>query len=324
MNNEKLSFVIPCYGSENTIKDVIEEIITTIGSKNKYEIICVNDCSPDNVLSVLKELAFSNNNIKVIDLAKNSGKHSAMMAGYRYCSGDVIINLDDDGQCPAYRLYELVEVLHNEYDVAMAHYGVKNQSAFKNFGSKFNDLTVDYLLDKPKDIQITNFSAFKKFVVDEIIRYENPYPYVEGLMLRTTLNIKNISMENRDRLEGKSNFTLKKMVSLWLNGFTAFSVKPLRISTVLGIISSLVGFIYGIWIVIKKLFVDPSLPIGYSSIMAAIMFIGGELMLVLGLIGEYIGRIYISINNAPQYVVRETVNVNKDKNKKELDKVYEI
>lgn len=308
MYRNKLSFIIPCYGSEKTITDVINEIIETVQNKNSYEIICVNDCSPDNVLFVLKELAINNNSIKIIDLAKNSGKHAAVMAGLNYCSGDIIINLDDDGQCPTYRVYELIEALQEGYDIATAYYGINNQSNFKNFGSKLNNMMLNCLIGKPKNIEITNFSVLKRFVVEEIIKYKNPYPYIQGLLLNTTLRIKNIKMENRDRFEGSSNFNFQKMLSLWLNGFTAFSVKPLRVATIVGFICSIVGFIYGIWTILNKIFINSNAPLGYSSTMAAMMFIGGIIMLMLGIIGEYIGRIYISINNSPQYVIREKIN----------------
>lgn len=307
-----LSFVIPCYGSELTIKDVIDEIHKKMSEKSNlcYEVIAVNDSSPDNVLKVLKDIAQNDKKIKIIDFAKNFGKQSAVMAGYSIVEGDIIINLDDDGQCPLDRLWDLIEPLNNGFDVVYAKYPVKKQSAFKNFGSKVNALMARYIIGKPKDLYISNFSAMKRFVVDEIVKYDNPYPYMSGLMLRTTSKICNVDMEERERTAGVGHYTFKRSLKLWLNGFTAFSVKPLRISTVLGAICALIGFVFGIMTIINKL-VHPTMQAGYSSTMAVLLFIGGMIMMMLGMIGEYIGRIYICINNSPQYVIRETVNTEK-------------
>ena len=306
-----LSFVIPCYGSEKTIEYVIDEIIEVVAKKKEfdYEIICVNDQSPDNVFEVLIKLAELNPKIKVIDLAKNFGKHSAVMAGFSVVKGDYIICLDDDGQCPMDRLWDLLDpLLNNEADFSMAKYNEKKQSRFKNFGSSINSLMSRILINKPKELRFTNFKAMKRFIVDEIIKYNNPYPYIEGLTLRTTNRIITVEMEERERYAGVGHFTLRKSISLWMNGFTAFSVKPLRIATVVGIAFALIGFIFGLIVVIRKLII-PSIAVGYSSTIAIILFIGGMLMLMLGFIGEYIGRIYISLNNSPQYVIRERINI---------------
>jgi len=137
-----------------------------------------------------------------------------------------------------------------------------------------------------------------------------------GLLLRTTSDIVNVEMEERERITGSTTFTFKKMLNLWINGFTAFSIKPLRISTFIGFLTAAIGFIYGLYIIISKLFIQSNVVPGYSSIMAVLLFVAGIIMLMLGLIGEYIGRIYISINNSPQYVIKETVNLGeKNENK---------
>lgn len=311
----KLSFIIPCYGSEFTVEKVIDEIINKVSEKSKYsyEIITVNDCSPDNVLSVLKGLAKENSNIKVIDFAKNMGKHSALMAGYKYCQGDIVIGVDDDYQCPVDRLWDLIEPLYNGYDVSIAKYGYKKESFFRNFGSYINGEMAHILIDKPRNLQLSNFVAMKKFVVDEILHYDNPYPYIDGLILRATQNIVNVPMEDRERAYGKSGYTLKKLIKQILNGFTAFSVLPLRISTITGIVFSIIGLIYVVYIIFNK-FMNPNVATGWSSMMAALLIIGGIILFMLGMIGEYIGRIYISINNSPQYVIREKYNIEDNKN----------
>ncbi len=306
---KKISFVIPCYGSEKTIEPVIEEIekYVSLRAEYDYEIICVNDTSPDNVLSVLKSLAATHSHLKIVDLARNFGKHSAVMAGFSIVKGDYIVCLDDDGQCPMDRLWDLLDpVIDGGYDYSMAKYDKKKQSGFKNFGSAMNSLMSQILIDKPKEMNFSNFKAMKRFVVDEMVRYNNPYPYLEGLTLRTTRNIITIPMEERDRIAGEGHFTFKKSISLWMNGFTAFSVKPLRIATIIGTLCAIFGFLFGLYVIVRKI-IHPAVAIGYSSTMAVILFIGGIIMLMLGLIGEYIGRVYISLNNSPQFVIREII-----------------
>lgn len=309
MEKVDFSFVIPCYCSDALVGDVLNEITAVLREKNEYqyEIIAVNDASPDQVLDVLKKRAKINKNIKILDLAKNCGKHAALMAGYRYSRGDIIISLDDDGQCPLEHLWDLIEPLENGYDISIAKYPVKKQSAFKNFGSHMNNLMACALLKKPRDLQISNFSAMKRFICLEILNYQNPYPYIDGLFLRSTGKIANVLMEERERAVGTSGYTFWKSLSLWLNGFTAFSVRPLRVATALGGIISAFGFLFGIWVVVSKL-LHPEIMAGYSSLMAVLLFVGGMIMILLGLIGEYIGRIYICLNNSPQYVIRERTN----------------
>lgn len=321
-NNKKLSFIIPCYGSEKTVGIVINEIDKVVkqNSKYDYEIIAVNDHSPDKVWEVLKDIAKSNFRVKLINLAKNMNRPGALMAGLSKTTGDYIILMDDDGQCPMENLWKLIEPLEEGHDVSIAKYPTYKQSKFKSFGTIVNRLMTEIVMEKPKDLSFTNFSAMKRYIVDEIIKYKNPYPYMTGLLLRTTSDIVNVEMEERERITGSTNFTFKKMLNLWINGFTAFSIKPLRISTIIGIITATIGFLYGLYVIIHKLIIHSTVAQGYSSLMAVILFIGGIIMMMLGMIGEYIGRIYISINNSPQYVIKETFNI---KNKKEEGEKYE-
>lgn len=317
MENQKLklSFVIPCYGSEKTIKGVIEEIKESLEKLKvyQYEIILINDCSNDNTYDVIKELAFEDEKIVGINLTKNYGQHAALMTGFRRVTGDVIICLDDDGQTPADEVGKLLQKIYDGYDVVYACYEQKQHSKFRNFGSQINDWMTTYLLGKPRKLKVTSYFAAKRYIVDEIVRYKNPYPYVIGLILRTTKNITNVKVNHRERVEGTSGYSIKKLVALWVNGFTAFSVKPLRIATLAGVICAFIGFIFLLYIIINRIF-NPLVPLGWSSVMAMILFIGGMLMLMLGIIGEYIGRIYICINNSPQYVIKEVIKKKKEEN----------
>ena len=311
-----ISFVIPCYRSQATLPSVIREIQETMEglSQYTYEVVLVNDCSPDNTFDSIRELCRENKNITGINLAKNFGQHSALMAGFHQVKGDIIVCLDDDGQTPADEVGKLLKGIEKGADVVYAQYAHKHHSGFRNWGSHVNELMTRIMLGKPKDLYVSSYFAARRFVVDEMIKYEYPYPYVIGLVLRTTKNIVNVEVNHRDRLEGTSGYTLGKLLNLWFNGFTAFSVKPLRIATVTGAGCALLGFAYGIYTIIKKIFINPpGLVTGFSALMSVLVFMGGMLMLMLGLVGEYMGRMYISMNRSPQYVVREIVNCETEK-----------
>lgn len=305
---KKVSFVIPCYRSALTIGNVVKEIQDTMQSlaQYTYEIILVNDCSPDETFDVITELCKENENICGVDLAKNFGQHGALMAGFHQVKGDILVCLDDDGQTPADEVGKLLAEIENGQDVVYASYDHKKHSLFRNFGSWMNEKMAQFLLGKPKELFVSSYFAARRFIVDEMLRYENAYPYVIGLVLRTTKRISNVPVQHREREIGTSGYTLGKLLGLWFNGFTAFSTKPLRIATISGSVFAVLGFAYGIYTIVKK-FVNPAVPMGFSSIMAAILFIGGMLMIMLGLIGEYIGRMYICMNSAPQFVVRDLI-----------------
>lgn len=315
---EKVSFVIPCYRSEQTITHVVEEIRETMAglSQYEYEMVLVNDCSPDDTFGVIRKLCAEDRRITGINLAKNFGQHAALMAGFRQVQGDIVVCLDDDGQTPANEVGKLLAKIDEGADVVYARYDHKQHSAFRNFGSHVNELMTRMMLGKPKELYISSYFAARRFIIEEVNRYENSYPYVIGLVLRATKNIVNVDVHHREREVGTSGYTLKKLLGLWFNGFTAFSVQPLRIATILGGSCAVLGFVYAIYTVIKK-FVNPNVPLGFSSLMSAIMFIGGMLMVMLGLIGEYIGRIYITLNNSPQYVIREVVSELREEKKGE-------
>ncbi|MCR5156918.1 MAG: glycosyltransferase family 2 protein [Butyrivibrio sp.] len=309
MADKKISFVIPCYRSSKTIGGVINEIDETMKGMAgyDYDITLINDGSPDDTWDALQKIAAGRNDNRVlgINLAKNFGQHAALMAGLNAADGDYVICLDDDGQTPANEADKLIAALEAGADVAYARYSHKKHNLFRNFGTAMNEWMASVMLGKPRDLYVSSYFAARRFVVDEMIKYTSSYPYVIGLVLRTTRNIVNVDVTHRAREVGTSGYTFSKLMALWINGFTAFSVKPLRIATATGTIFAILGFIYGIYTIIKK-FVLPDVPVGFSALMSAVMFIGGMLMLMLGMIGEYLGRLYISQNNNPQYVIRET------------------
>ena len=305
---KKVSFVIPCYRSALTIEKVVNEIQSAMDKLQKYsfEIILVNDCSPDDTFEVITKLCEENNNICGVNLAKNFGQHAALMAGFHQVTGDILVCLDDDGQTPADEVGKLLAEIEAGQDVVYASYDHKKHSMFRNFGSWVNEKMLQFLLGKPKELYVSSYFAARRFIVDEMLRYENAYPYVIGLVLRSTKKIVNVSVSHREREIGTSGYTLGKLLGLWFNGFTAFSTKPLRIATASGTVFAGLGFLYALYTIIKK-FVNPAVPMGFSSIMSAILIIGGLILLVLGLVGEYIGRMYICMNSAPQFVVRDFI-----------------
>ena len=306
---KKISFVIPCYRSEKTLGSVIKEIDETMQKllNYTYEVVLVNDGSPDNTWDTICDIAKKDSfgRILGINFAKNFGQHSAIMAGLNHVNGDYIICLDDDGQTPASEAGKLINALENGADVVYAKYGHKQHNIFRNFGTFMNETMASVMLGKPKDLYVSSYFAVRKFVVDEMIKYESSYPYVIGLVLRTTKNIVNVDVNHRKREVGESGYNFVKLFGLWVNGFTAFSIKPLRIATFSGTVFAILGFLYGIYTIIKK-FVNPIAPMGYAALMSAVIFMGGMIMLMLGMIGEYVGRTYISQNKNPQYVIRET------------------
>ena len=310
-----VSFVIPCYCSAQTIGSVVDEIRRTMPSlpDYDYEIILVNDCSPDDTFETIKALANSDERVTAIDLARNFGQQSAIMAGLSHSRGDYAVCLDDDGQTPADEVGKLLRKLEEGYDVVYASYEHKQHSRFRNWGTHLNNRMTEIMLGKPRNITITSYFAARRFIVMEMLKYKHSFPYSEGLVLRSTHRICNVPVNHRQRTQGKSGYTLGKLIALWMNGFTAFSVKPLRLATYLGASSAFLGFIYAIIIVIKH-FVDSSIPEGWSSTVALQLVLGGIILVVLGLIGEYIGRIYICINASPQFVEREVVKKEQQEN----------
>lgn len=303
-----ISYVIPCYCSEKTIASVVGEIEQTMSTMgfSDFEIILVNDASTDNTFAKIRELSLLDSHIQGVDLAKNFGQHAALMAGFRQASGEVIVCLDDDGQTPANEIGKFLEKINQGYDVVYAAYDQKKQGGFRNWGSAVNSKMAEIMLGKPRKLAINSYFVMRRFVMEEMLRYEHCYPYVIGLVLRTTKKICNVQVHHRARQVGTSGYTVQKLVSLWMNGFTSFSVKPLRMATYFGVFSAICGFLYLVYVVINH-FLNQDVPMGWSSIVAILLLMGGGILIVLGLIGEYVGRIYMCVNAAPQYVIREIV-----------------
>ena len=306
-----ISFVIPCYRSEKTLPHVVTTIEDTVKNKEGFtsEIILVNDCSPDNTWQTIRELTEQYDNVKGIDLAKNSGQQCAILAGLRYSKGELVAVSDDDGQTPIETVFTFYDKMQEgNYDVVCANYVSRGKrSLFRRLGSMANDALVKICLEKPDDINTSVYFLAKRFVVDEMIRYNNAYPHMEGLLLRSTHNIGNVELVQKAREEGSSGYNLRKLLGLWVDGLTTFSIKPLRVATFLGVLLAFIGFLIVIILVIEK-FVRGDIMLGWTSLIATNILIGGLILMVLGVTGEYIGRIYLSLNQEPQYIIRTVID----------------
>ena len=315
------SVIIPCYKSSKSIRQVVELTATELTKINRtpFEFVLVDDCSPDEgeTLRELKNLASEYEYVKVVSLAKNSGQHNATMAGLNEASGDVFISMDDDLQTHPSQLHKLLEEFDQGYDIVYGYYPEKKHSLFRNFGSWVNYQSVRILIGKPKDMKTSSFWVIRKYVRDTVIDYRSQYTHLQGLFLRTTMNISSVPVEHFDRVYGTSGYTLKKLIGLWSN-IIGFSIVPLRIARNVGALVSALGLLGAIYIFIRKLLI-PTTAIGWSSVMVAIFFFSGLIMMFLGLIGEYIGRMFLNVNNYPQYVVRAIYTKEDYKDSKDMN-----
>jgi undecaprenyl-phosphate 4-deoxy-4-formamido-L-arabinose transferase len=235
-----------------------------------------------------------------------------MITGYKYATGKYIVNMDDDFQNPASEIVKLISKLEDDnLDVVFAKYYSQKQSGFRLLGSRLNYKMTEYMMGKPKGIQTNAFFVMRKFVSDEIVKYNNNYPYVFGIIFAATSNIGNVEIEHRARLKGESGYTFASLVSLWMNGALSFSVKPLRMATWFGFAVSFIAFLGIIGAFISRI-LNPFAPLGWASTVIIILFFAGVQLASIGLLGEYIGRLYISNSNLPKAVVREMVNITKD------------
>ena len=304
------SIVIPCYKSAETIEAVVnstaEEMIR-IGRED-FEFVLVNDCSPDQGATIrkLKELASERKYVKVIDLAKNTGQHNAMLAGLRAASGDVFISMDDDMQTRPSELHKMFKAFDEGYDVVYGAYPVKKENLFRRLGSWVNKTCAVVFLDKPKDLRTSSFWIMRRYVRDSIISYDGAHSYLLGLILRTTSNITQVEVNHFERESGSSGYTFKTLLKLWSN-IIGFTVKPLRFAMKGGMLISALSILFALFIFVRKL-INPSIAAGWSSIITGIFFSLGIELIFLGMIGEYIGRTYMHINSEPQYVIREKIN----------------
>jgi len=308
-----VSIVIPVYNGQETIGPLVDELVARLGTSYRLEIVLINDCSGDRSEDACIALFEKHPDIvRFFSLAKNVGEHNAVMAGLNQCSGDFVVIIDDDFQNPISEVMKLLNFsLEHDYDVVYTWYRKKRHALWRNLGSWFNDRVANVMLRKPRGLYLSSFKLLNRFLVKEIIKYDLPFSYIDGLILRTTEKIGRLQVEHGAREIGKSGYTLRKLIRLWLNMFVNFSILPLRVATLLGTIFSLIGLGIGVWTVIEKLS-NPNLPVGYAALTVIVSIFAGIQLMAVGMNGEYVGRIFLSLNRSPQYTIRRRFEKERD------------
>lgn len=304
MKELEISIVIPVYNSSSIIEELQKQIAQAMTVS--YEIIFVNDCSNDDSWKKIVALSKQFPDITGIHLRKNSGQDNALLAGLRMAKGNYCVIMDDDLQHNPKDIITLYNECKKGFDVCYANFNSLKQTAVKNIGSSTNGRMAELLVSKPKGIYLSPFKIINKSTVAEIAKFAGPYPYIDGIILTITQNLSQVAVEHQTRFSGKSNYTFSKSVSVFMKLFTGFSVLPLRLATITGCIATVVGFI----LLIKYLydyFIAKNFIEGWTTVVVLIILFGGLILITLGIIGEYIGRMYLTLNNKPQYSISEIV-----------------
>lgn len=301
----QISIVVPVYNSANCLPELARRVQQDVGPHfERYELVLVNDDSPDTSWNAIVQLAREYRFIKGVNLRRNVGQDNAIMAGLHHASGEVIVIMDDDLQHDPSDIYALNQEIRKGADVVYAHFEKKEQAPWKNLGSWFADRVAVIVLGKPRHIYMSPFKAMRREITSEIIKYDGPYSYVDGLIFTVTSNITQIAATHHARFLGESNYNLWKSILVWLKLATSFSIIPLRLATITGGIMSLVSFLLAFFFVLQSL-IFQKLPEGWASLIVSVTFLGGIQLVGIGAVGEYIGRMFITQNKRPQFIVKE-------------------
>lgn len=302
--------VIPVYGSAPILPELVrrlEAVLAPLAGSDGFDVVLVHDCGPDDAWRVIRELAASRPWLVGLNLRRNAGQHNAIMAGLRHARGRVVVTMDDDLQHDPGDIPALVAKLREGHDVVFARFRRRNHARWKIWGSKLNDVVAQVLLRKPRGLYLSPFRAMVSGVRDQVIRYAGPHAYVDGLLLLATRNVTMVDVDHHDRQDGASGYGLRKSISLWMKMATNFSVAPLRIASWMGILCSAAGMLFAAVLIVTHV-MGGETPTGWASLIVTVLMLGGFQLLALGAIGEYVGRIFLSVNAWPQFVVGDTVN----------------
>jgi glycosyltransferase involved in cell wall biosynthesis len=302
-----LSIVVPLYNAATTLPALHQEI-SALRVEGGHELIIVNDGSRDETEAVaLKLTRESRLPMKFLSLSRNFGEHNAVLAGMRAVSGRYVVIMDDDLQNPPAEALKLLAVAEAEKrDVVFGVYERKEHSWWRNAGSWLTNRIADFVVEKPRKLYLCSFKCMSRFVVDEIAKSRTPFPYIDGLIFQVTQNVGVAPVRHVERAQGSSGYNFRKLVRLWISMLVNVSILPLRLMTFAGMITSALGFLAVIEVVLEHLLHKQ--PTGWTSLMAAVLLLSGMQLLLLGILGEYVGRIYLGISEKPQSVIREQVN----------------
>ena len=307
MNSPSLTFLIPLYHSAETIAALVHEI-AALSIEGGHEIVLVDDGSSDGTAEVCRQLlAEAKVPITFVSHARNFGEHNAVLTGLRMARGSYIVTMDDDGQNPpseGQRLYEFARA--QKLDVVFARHPEKQHHAWRNLTSALNEKVSDWILDKPRGFYVSTFRCMSGWLAQELGKNTGPFPYIDGLILQATQRIGTLDVSHQKRVAGKSGYTLRKLVQLWLSTIVNFSVMPLRIATILGITIAGTGLLGMAWVLYTSV-KDQRVVLDWESLMSVFLTFSGIQLVILGLLGEYLGRLVQTINQRPQSVVREVL-----------------
>ena len=314
----ELSIVIPVYNSSSCARKLTEQIADALQGID-YDQIMVNDCSTDNSWEEICKLINENFPVKGINLRKNAGQDNAIFAGLQNADGNYVVIMDDDLQHSPYDIAKLYNAVKKGYDVCYADFPTKKQKLWKNIGSWFNGKIAEKVISKPAGLYLSPFKIITSDVVNLMLQSSNLFPYIDGLIFQITKNIIQIPVEHHKRASGKSNYTFYKSVKVFSSLLFGFSVLPLKFSSIVGFVSSLTGFILALFYLIEH-FLGKNNVEGWTTIVLLILFIGGLILLSLGIIGEYIGRMYLTVNHSLRFSISciriaKTLENKKDKSK---------
>lgn len=301
----ELSIVVPVYNGAASVGTLVKEL-GRLDVPGGLEIVLVNDCSPDNSLEVCRELCRRNEvAFTIVNLARNYGEHNAVMAGLTQARGAYIITMDDDLQNPPEEVVNLWRhTKENGYDVVYTYYAHKEHAAWRNLGSWFTNWCADRLLDKPRGLYLSTFRCMSAFTSHAVVEHTGPFPYVDGLITQVTQNIGQLEVKHLPRTEGQSNYTIKRLTRLFFSMLLNFSVTPLRIGALIGFAMALLGVLGFLEVVVEAIITNDT-PRGWASLMAVTFLLAGVQLMMLGLLGEYLGRLFLTANKKPQFVVRD-------------------
>ncbi|MBE6040278.1 MAG: glycosyltransferase family 2 protein [Clostridiales bacterium] len=304
-----ISIVIPCYYSEKTIHKVVDMVRDEFNKNEGYEceFVLVNDGSTDGTFDEIRKLSQEYTNVKGINLMKNFGQHNALMAALQYTEGDYVLGMDDDMQTHPSQIFKLVHRIEEGFDLVYGIYPEVKNGPIKNLTSKINRKTSRVLLGRPKEIESSNFWIITRAIRDEVVKFDTFNPYIDAIFYRATSNIGMVPVEHFKREYGHSGYTFRKLLKLWM-AYWNFSAVPLRMSFYVGTFSLIAGVLFAVYLIINKI-LSPDLPVGWSSMMCIMALLFGVVLMVLGVVGEYLGKIILILNNTPQFVVRETVGL---------------